>query len=49
MYQLATDDFPAAMHAYQRVVSLPIYPGMTDDDVEDVIAAVEQIIAAHKR
>ena len=43
------DDFPAAMHAYRREVSLPIYPGMTDEDVEDVIAAVEQILALHKK
>jgi dTDP-4-amino-4,6-dideoxygalactose transaminase len=43
-YQLRADDFPAALHAYQREVSLPIYAGMTDEDVEDVIAAVEQLI-----
>jgi dTDP-4-amino-4,6-dideoxygalactose transaminase len=49
MYQLAADDFPAALHAYRRVISLPIYPGMTDEDVEDVIAAVEQIIGAHRK
>ena len=48
-YQLETDDFPAALHAYRRAVSLPIYPGMTDEDVEDVIAAVERILAAHKK
>ena len=48
-YQLAADDFPAALHAYQRVISLPIYPGMTDEDVEDVIAAVEQVIEAHRK
>jgi len=48
-YQLASDDFPAALDAYRRVISLPIYAGMTDDDVEDVIAAVEQIIATHKK
>src|SRR5947209_1329892 len=48
-YQLATDDFPAALDAYRRVISLPIYPGMTGEDVEDVIAAVEQIIAAHRK
>lgn len=48
-YQLAADDFPAALHAYQRTISLPIYPGMTDEDVEDVIAAVEQIIATHRK
>src|SRR5437660_6960589 len=34
-YRLAADDFPVAFHTYQRVISLPIYPGMTDEDVED--------------
>ncbi len=45
-YHLAPNDFPAALGAYQREISLPIYPSMTDDDVDDVIAAVEAIIAA---
>ena len=48
-YQLVADDFPAALHAYQRAISLPIYPGMTDEDIEDVIKAVEQVIVAHKK
>jgi dTDP-4-amino-4,6-dideoxygalactose transaminase len=48
-YQLVADDFPAALYVYQRVISLPIYPGMTDEDVEDVIAAVEQVIETHKK
>ncbi len=48
-YQLAAEDFPTSLHAYRRTISLPIYPGMTDEDVEDVIAAVEQIIGVHKR
>jgi dTDP-4-amino-4,6-dideoxygalactose transaminase len=48
-YHLATHDFPAALHAYQRAISLPIYPGMTDEDVEDAIAAVEQIIETHRK
>jgi dTDP-4-amino-4,6-dideoxygalactose transaminase len=47
-YRLVAEDFPAALHAYQRAVSLPLYPGMIDEDVEDVIAAVEQIIGVHK-
>lgn len=47
-YHLLAEDFPAALHTYQRAISLPIYPGMTDEDVEDVIAAVEQLIVAHK-
>jgi len=48
-YHLAADDFPAALHAYRRVISLPIYPGMADGDVEDVIAAVGQIVAEHRK
>ncbi|SRR6266568_712340 len=48
-YHLQVEDFPAALHAYQRVISLPIYPGMADEDVEDVIAAIEQIIAEHRK
>ena len=48
-YHLQAEDFPAALHAYQRVISLPIYPGMADEDVEDVIAAIEQIIAEHRK
>lgn len=48
-YHLKADDFPAALHAYQRAISLPIYPGMTDEDVEDVIAAVEYIVETHAK
>ncbi len=48
-YHLAADDFPAALHAYQRAISLPIYPGMTEEDGEDVIAAVEQIIETYRK
>jgi dTDP-4-amino-4,6-dideoxygalactose transaminase len=48
-YQMTPTDFPAALEAYQRAVSLPIYPGMTDEDVEDVISAVEQIIEDYRR
>ena len=47
-YHLAIDGFPAALHAYQRAISLPVYPGMTVEDIEDVIAAVEQIIEENK-
>jgi perosamine synthetase len=48
-YSLAASDFPAALDLYQRVVSLPIYPGMTDEDVEDVIVAVTSIVEACRR
>jgi len=39
-YGYQPEDYPRAWAAAQRVLSLPIYPRMTDADVEDVIAAV---------
>jgi perosamine synthetase len=43
------DDLPHASAVFERIISLPIYPGMCDDDVEDVIRAVGRICAAHRR
>ena len=34
------EDLPVALDLYERSVSLPIYPRMTDDDVETVVDAV---------
>ncbi len=42
-------DFPNASAAYDRIVSLPIYPRMTDADVQDVIGAITHIIRKHRR
>ena len=42
-YGYSPEDFPVAFGQYQRLVSLPLHPRMTDDDVEDVIAAVTDI------
>jgi len=38
-----------AEYLYDRIVSLPLYPGMTEDDVHDVIGAVRDVIAANRR
>jgi perosamine synthetase len=35
---------PAAEAAYERILSLPIFPRMTDGDVEDVIRAVIRVV-----
>lgn len=42
-------EWPVAEGAYERMISLPIFPGMTDRDVEDVIAAAEKVIAHFRR
>ena len=43
------EDFPNALDAYRRIISLPIYPTMTPADVEDVIGAVTRTIEKHRR
>ncbi len=47
-YGYRPEDFPIAYREYQREISLPIYSKMSDADVEDVIDAVTQIVAAHR-
>jgi dTDP-4-amino-4,6-dideoxygalactose transaminase len=43
----AKGEWPVAEAACQRIVSLPIWPGMTDDDVEDVIEGVSKVVSAY--
>lgn len=35
---------PVAEKEYERIISLPIFPGMTDDDVEKVILSVQNAV-----
>jgi dTDP-4-amino-4,6-dideoxygalactose transaminase len=42
-------DFPEAERAYDRSISLPIYPKMTEQDQQDVIDAVRELVEAHRR
>lgn len=42
-YQLTPNMFPVATSEFKRVVSLPIYPKMTDEDVSKVIEAAIDI------
>lgn len=37
-------DFPAADSIYERIISLPIYPGMSNEDVGHVIYAVDDVL-----
>ncbi len=39
---------PNAEKIYQRIMSIPLYPKMTDQDVDDVICAVKKIIKNYK-
>lgn len=43
-YTLRDANFPVAANEFQKAVSLPIYPSMTDDDVGRVINCVREIL-----
>ncbi|MDP3222812.1 MAG: DegT/DnrJ/EryC1/StrS family aminotransferase [Rubrivivax sp.] len=45
-YGLQPALFPHSQHAYERLVSLPLYTRMTDADVQRVVQAVRQALAA---
>ena len=42
-------EFPIAEDAYSRLISLPMFHAMTDQDVDDVIAAVRKVVGAFSR
>jgi dTDP-4-amino-4,6-dideoxygalactose transaminase len=48
-YGYQPNDFPVAYETYQRIISLPIYARMTDDDVERVIESVTDIVKSNGR
>jgi dTDP-4-amino-4,6-dideoxygalactose transaminase len=48
-YGYVPEDFPVAFSNYQRMLSLPLHPGLSDTDVTDVIGAVVDIAREHRR
>jgi perosamine synthetase len=48
-FNLDDKNFPVASGAFPRLMSLPIYPGMTDQSVEKVINTVIEILNKYKR
>lgn len=44
-YGYKRGDFPNAEYVYDRIISLPLYPSMSKDDVGDVINAIKKIVA----
>lgn len=43
-YGLRAEQFPHSQHAYERMLSLPIYPRMGEADVDRVVGAVRQAL-----
>jgi perosamine synthetase len=42
-------EFPLAEATYESLISLPMFHGMSDGDIEDVIAAVEKVVTHYAR
>ena len=43
------EDFPVASRVFERIISLPIYPSMSDQSVQRVIAAVTDVVEKNRR
>ena len=48
-YALSPGDFPVALSNYERILSIPLHPGLSESDVQDVTGAVLEIAEAHRR
>lgn len=48
-YGYAAGDFPVAYENYRRLLSLPLSPRLTDEDLADVIEAVLQVVKRNWR
>jgi len=43
------EDFPEAENYYSRVITLPIFPKMSNKDIDDVVMAAKKVIDYYKR
>ncbi len=48
-FRYSPDDFPVALGAFERMVSLPLDPRLSDADADDVIHAVLDIVEAFRK
>jgi dTDP-4-amino-4,6-dideoxygalactose transaminase len=46
-YGFTPEDYPHAYQAGERILSLPLTPGMSESDIEDVINAVYKVASAY--
>ncbi|MDC7239414.1 MAG: DegT/DnrJ/EryC1/StrS family aminotransferase [Spirochaetales bacterium] len=48
-YALAPEDFPAAMDCYSRVLSLPLFPGLTEQQIRRICTVVGEVLEKHRK
>ena len=49
MFGWLPEDFPVATALWERVISLPIFPGMREEEIEQVICAVRGLCTYYAR
>ena len=47
-YGYTAEDFPIAYGESERLVTIPLHPGLSDGDVGDIVGAVGEIISTHR-
>ncbi|MEI6205633.1 MAG: DegT/DnrJ/EryC1/StrS aminotransferase family protein [Desulfuromonadales bacterium] len=47
--KIPDSELPNASYASERILSLPLFPNMSDEDAEDVVEAVKEVIRLHQR
>jgi dTDP-4-amino-4,6-dideoxygalactose transaminase len=47
-YEYVAGSFPVAEREFERIISIPLNPTLTDEDVDDVIDAVAEIVASNR-
>ena len=48
-YGYTPKDYPVASEVFERIISLPIYPKMTEAEVQYVIEVLIALIKTHRR
>ncbi len=48
-YSLDQRDFPVSTSVFSELISIPIFPSMTDADVDKVINAINDLLKLHKK
>jgi len=48
-YGYREEEFPVAFREWRRLVSLPIFPGLSDADVDHVVATVRDAVAEGRK
>ena len=48
-YSLEDDDFPETLSFFERIISLPLWPGMTDIQIKRVIGVVKNLASSYDK